>query len=165
MTAPGIRRLFAYNRWANRRLLVAASLLSRDDFSRDLHASYGSVRGTLLHILWGEGRWLQFWKDGSVIPDPDPEQYPNVAALEAAWERIEEGQQTFAAGLTEQQLATTMKVREHEYTLADLVQHLLNHSTYHRGQVAVLLRQIGHRPPATDFRLFLTEARDIGLEV
>jgi uncharacterized damage-inducible protein DinB len=165
MTAPEIRRLFAYNRWANRRLLVAASLLSRDDFSRDMHASYGSVRGTLIHILWGEGRWLQFWKDGSFIPDPDPDEYPNVAALEAAWEQIEEEQQAFAAALTEAKLATTMKVRDNEYTLAELVQHILNHSTYHRGQVAVLLRQIGHRPPSTDFRLFLTEARDIGLEV
>jgi uncharacterized damage-inducible protein DinB len=165
MTPTEVRRLFAYNRWANRRLLVAASLLSRDDFGRDMHASYGSVRGTLIHILWGEGRWLQFWKDGSFIPDPDPDEYPTVAALEAAWEQIEEQQQTFAAALTEQTLAATLNVREQEYTLAELVQHILNHSTYHRGQVAVLLRQIGHRPPSTDFRLFLTEARDIGLEV
>ena len=165
MTAAEVRRLFAYNRWANRRLLVAASLLSRDDFSRDLHASYGSVRGTLIHILWGEGRWLQFWKDGSFIPDADPDEYPTVAALETAWDQIEEEQQAFTATLTDEQLAGTMNVREHTYTLAELVQHTLNHSTYHRGQVAVLLRQIGHRPPSTDFRLFLTEARDIGLEV
>ena len=165
MTPPEIRTLFAYNRWANRRLLVAASLISRDDFSRDMHASFGSVRGTLIHLLWGEGRWLQFWKDGSLIPDADPDEYPNVAALETAWEQIEEAQHAFAADLTDERLASTMKVKENQYTLAELVQHILNHSTYHRGQVALLLRQIGHRPPSTDFRLFLTEARDIGLEI
>lgn len=165
MTPSEVRTLFAYNRWANRRLLVAASLLSRDDFSRELHASFGSVRGTLIHILWGEGRWLQFWKDGSFIPDADPDEYPNVAALETAWERIEEAQQAFASGVTAERLAETLKVRENQYTLAELVQHILNHSTYHRGQVALLLRQIGHHPPSTDFRLFLTEARDIGLVI
>ncbi|MBM3818085.1 MAG: DUF1572 domain-containing protein [Acidimicrobiia bacterium] len=165
MTVPEIRRLFAYNRWANRRLLVAASLLSRDDFSRDLHASFGSVRGTLIHLMWGEGRWLQFWMDGSRAPDPGPDEFATGAELEAAWELIEQQEQVFADSLTEERLARRMKVQEHEYTLAELVHHLLNHSTYHRGQVAVLLRQIGHRPPSTDFRLFLTEARDIGLEV
>lgn len=165
MTSSEVRTFFAYNRWANRRLLVAASLLSRGDFSRDMHASYGSVRGTLIHILWGEGRWLQFWKDGSLIPDADPDEYPDVATLETAWDQIEEAQHAFAAGLTDERLMERLKVRDSEYTLAELVQHILNHSTYHRGQVAVLLRQIGHRPPSTDFRLFLTEARDIGLEI
>ena len=165
MTPADARTLVAYNRWANRRLLVAASLLSRDDFSRDMHASFGSVRGTLIHILWGEGRSLQFWKDGSVISDPAPDEYPTVAAIEAAWDLIEEEQQAFAAALTEQRLAATLQVNDSEYTLGELVQNILNHSTYHRGQVALLLRQIGHRPPSTDYRLFLTEARDIGLEV
>ena len=165
MTSTEVRTLFAYNRWANRRLLVAASLLSRDDFGRDLHASFGSVRGTLIHLLWAEGRWLQFWRDGSFIPAPDPDKFPDVAALETAWDRVEQEQQVFAADMTEERLASTVKVNENTYTLAELVQHILNHSTYHRGQVAVLLRQIGHRPPSTDYRLFLTEARDIGLEV
>ena len=165
MTPAEVRTLFAYNRWANRRLLVASSLLSRDDFSRDLHASFGSVRGTLIHLIWGEGQWLQFWKDGSRAPDPDPGEYTTVAELDAAWELIEQEELAFADGLTQERLAQTMTVKEHEYTIGELVQHVLNHSTYHRGQVAVLLRQIGHRPPSTDFRLFLTEARDIGLEV
>lgn len=165
MTAAEARTLFAYNRWANRRLLVAASLLSRDDFSRDLHASFDSVRGTLFHIVFGEARWLQFWQDGSLFQDPAPEEFPTVAELEAAWDRIEREQQEFASRLTDDRLAGNVRVREHTYTLAELVQHIMNHSTYHRGQVAVLLRQIGHKPPATDYRLFLTEARDIGLEV
>lgn len=165
MTASEIRTLFAYNRWANRRLLVAASLLSRDDFSRDLHASFDSVRGTFIHLLWGEALWLQFWKDGTRIQDPGPGEFPTVAEIEAAWDRIEKEQQEFAAGLTDERMAENRTVRDQTYTLGELVQHLLNHSTYHRGQVAVLLRQIGHKPPATDYRLFLTEARDIGLEV
>lgn len=165
MTPQEVRTLFAYNRWANRRLLVAASLLSRDDFRRDLHASFGSVRGTLVHVLWGERRWLQFWQDGTFIPNVGPDDFPDIAALEAGWDGVEQEQQAFVAGLTDERLAAAMSVRDHAYTLGELIQHILNHSTYHRGQVAVLLRQLGHTPPATDYRLFLTEARDIGLEV
>ena len=45
------------------------------------------------------------------------------------------------------------------YTLGELIQHALNHSTYHRGQAALLLRQLGHVPPFTDYHDFLAEAR------
>jgi uncharacterized damage-inducible protein DinB len=46
-----------------------------------------------------------------------------------------------------------------ELTLAETIHHLLSHSSYHRGQVALLLRQLGHAPPATGFRVFLTATR------
>ena len=159
MNTQVTRTIFAYNRWANRRLLAAASLLPPEEFNRDLHASFGSVRGTLLHILWGERRWLRFWQDGSFMPDAVPEDFPDPAALEAGWASLEQDQQLFEAGLTDELLAAPRRVWDNEYTLGELVQHLLNHSTYHRGQVALLLRQLGQSPPASDYRLFLTEAR------
>ena len=159
MNTQNARTLFAYNRWANRRLLAVASFLPREDFGRDLHASFGSVRGTLLHILWGERRWLHFWQDGSFIPDAVPEDFPDPAALDASWVSLEQEQLLFVAGLTDELLAAPRRVRDNEYPFGELVQHLLNHSTYHRGQVALLLRQLGQSPPATDYRLFLIEAR------
>jgi uncharacterized damage-inducible protein DinB len=45
------------------------------------------------------------------------------------------------------------------YTLGELIHHALNHSTYHRGQVALLLRQLGHTPPFTDYHDFLAKSR------
>jgi uncharacterized damage-inducible protein DinB len=165
MTVNEARRLFAYNRWANRRLLVAASLLVPIDFTRDLHASFGSVRGTLVHILWGERRWLRFWQDGTFIPEVDPDEYEDAAVLQAAWDRVDQEQLSFAADLTDAKLAGRLTVQDQEHTLGDLVRNSIIHSTYHRGQVAAFLRQLGHTPPATDYRLFLAEARDIGLEV
>lgn len=159
MNTQDIRTLFAYDHWANRRLLAAASLLAHQDFSRDLQASFGSVRGTLLHILWGEWRWLRFWQEGSFMPEFAPEDFPDVPALEASWTSLEQEHQAFAAGLTQQLLDASRTVGGKEYTLGELIQHLLNHSTYHRGQVVLLLRQLGVTPPATDYRLFLTEGR------
>ena len=154
-----VQTWFAYNSWANRRVLRVAADLAPEDFARDLNASFGSLQGTLLHILWGEWRWLRFWQSGTLVPELLPAEFPDVPAFEANWTILEEEQRAFAAGLTDERLAAPHTVRDNTYVLADLIQHLLNHSTYHRGQVALLLRQLGRTPPATDYRLFLTEAR------
>ncbi len=159
MNVQDVGTLLSYNRWANERLLDAASRLPAADFTRDLGASFGSVRGTLLHILWGERRWLQFWQEGSFMPEPSVETFPDAAALAAAWSSLDRDRETFAASLTDERLSTFIAVRDQTYTLAELFQHILNHSTYHRGQVALLLRQLGHGPPATDYRHFLSETR------
>jgi uncharacterized damage-inducible protein DinB len=153
-----VATLFAYNAWANRRLLAAAAPLPAEELCRDLGASFGSVNGTLRHILCGEWRWLRFWRDGSLIPELRAEDFPDLAAIEASWPDLEIQQREFAARLTADRLAGTHTIRGHDYTLGDLIHHLLNHSTYHRGQVALLLRLLGQTPPATDYRLFLTDA-------
>ena len=149
---------FAYNKWVNHRLLEAAARLTTESFTKDLNASFGSLRGTLSHMLWGECWWLRFWQDGSLANDL-PKEFPTFEALNARWAQLEQEQESFVAGLTEEQLAAPRRVRDYEYTLGELLHHLLNHSTYYRGQVALLLRQLGETPPATDFRLFLTEVR------
>ena len=162
MTRRELDLYLAYDRWANRRLLQAAGALPADAFSKDLRASFGSVRGTLLHILWGEWGWLHYWRHGGFIPTFPLEDFSTVAALEAKWSELERAQRAFVAGLTDEALLETRAVDEHTYTLGELIHHVLNHSTYHRGQVVLLLRQLGHTPPATDFRLFLTEAQSGG---
>ena len=53
-----VLNLFAYDEWANRRLVDAAAQLTSEEYTQDLGASFGSVRRTLIHIMWGEKRWL-----------------------------------------------------------------------------------------------------------
>ena len=158
MTADEARERFAYNTWANRRLLDAARPLSDDRFTRDTGASFGSIHQTLLHILAGEWKWLRFWRGEPYDQAFVPTDYPTVAALESHWAIIAADQQTFAAHLTEDQLQRPVAARGRTHTLADTIQHLLNHSTYHRGQVVTLLRQGGCRVPSTDFLDFLGDA-------
>jgi uncharacterized damage-inducible protein DinB len=154
-----VERFFAYDQWANRRLVAAAALIPPGDFTRELGASFGSLRGTLLHILWGERRWLQFWVDGSAIPDAIPDAFPDTAALSSSWAVLERERAAFVSELTDARLDAPLTVRSQQFQLRELIQHIANHSTYHRGQVALLLRQLGHTPPATDFRVFLVESR------
>jgi uncharacterized damage-inducible protein DinB len=149
----------AYDQWANRRLLQAAGALRAEAFSRDLGASFGSVQGTLVHILWGEWGWLRYWQDGNFMPEFPLEDFPTVAALDASWSQLEQAQRAFVEGLTDEDLLGHRELDDHTYTLGELIHQTLTHSTYHRGQVAVLLRQLGQSPPATDFRLYLTESR------
>lgn len=159
MNCQELDTYLAYNRWANRRLLRAVGELTPDAFSKDLHASFDSVRGTLVHILWGEWGWLGFWRDVRFIPELPLEDFPTVSALEASWSELEQAQQEYVDTLAEEDLSAQRTVDDYCYTLGELIHHLLNHSTHHRGQVVCLLRQLGATPPATDFRDFLTETR------
>jgi uncharacterized damage-inducible protein DinB len=154
-----VLRFFAYDWWANRRLLAAASRLTPVEFTREMGASFGSVQGTLGHIMKGEARWLHFWVEGSTDWDTPPEDFPDAARLETAWSRLETQRHAFATALGDSQLEAPLTVRGQDFTLAELIHHIVNHSTYHRGQVVLLLRQLGHTPPSTDYRLFLSESR------
>jgi uncharacterized damage-inducible protein DinB len=153
------RSLFGYNRWANRRLLEAVGQLSADEFERDLRASFGSIKGTSRHILWGERAWLGFWREGSFSPNPSPTDLPDLSSIAAEWARLEREQEAFVRGLSDDRLRVSCPVRENDYVLGELIQHALNRSTHHRGQVVLMLRQLGKTPPDTGFRQFLAASR------
>jgi uncharacterized damage-inducible protein DinB len=159
VTVDQLRPLVAFNRWANTRLLQAAAALSVEELERDLRASFGSLQGTLSHILWGERGWLHFWREGTFVPTPTPADYPDFASLRRAWTHHEDMYAAYLHCLTQAQLDAPQTVDADPYTLGELIQHTLDHSTFHRGQVTLLLRQLGHQPPSTGYRAFLTEAR------
>jgi uncharacterized damage-inducible protein DinB len=93
------------------------------------------------------------------VPRPDPGEYPDFASLRSEWIRHEEAYEAYLVGLTQTELDKPRTLDADTYTLGELVQHALNHSTHHRGQATLLLRQLGHVPPSTDFHDFLAEAR------
>lgn len=171
MNKNDIQLLYEYDRWANNRVLQAVSALSAEQFTRDLGGSFRSVRGTLLHIISGDWGWLAYWKELSPSSDFvtdlrkrrdvlfNPEVYPNVAAVQLKWAEVEKEQAEFVNRVTDEALEKTLPLRATQVRLVHLMQHLANHSTYHRGQVAMMMRQLGAEPPATDFHLFLVEGR------
>lgn len=158
-TVGQLRSLVAYNTWANGRLLEAAGKASPEQLSGDMKASFGSLLGTLVHIVWGERRWLQFWRTGELLPEPEAGEIPDLPTLVSRWETHDGDYSGYLRGLTPAELEAPRAVGPNTYALGELVHHILNHSSYHRGQVALLLRQLGHEPPSTDYRLFLTVTR------
>lgn len=162
MNTKDIRTLYTFNSWANQRLTVVAGLLDPDEFTRDLKTSYGSVKGTLVHILWGEWIWLQRWRGESPKRIFLPEEFADLPAIETQWNSLQRDQHAFIADLTDERLADAisyenLRGERWEYSLGHMMQHIVNHSSYHRGQVVTLLRQLGKTPPSTDFLLFFDE--------
>jgi uncharacterized damage-inducible protein DinB len=169
MTKDDIQLLFEYDRWANYRVLQAASTLSPEQFTRDLGGSFRSVRDTLVHIIAGEWGWLTYWKSTShssaFLTDLwdrvdtlfRPDAFPDVTAVRMKWVDVEKEQTEFVTSVTEEALGSSFPVRTTQLSLARLMQHLANHSTYHRGQVSLMMRQLHAEPAPTDFALFLLE--------
>jgi uncharacterized damage-inducible protein DinB len=171
MTRADIQLLYEYDRWANNRVLQAASALSAEAFTRDLGGSFRSVRDTLVHIIGGEWIWLAYWRTPPHNPTElanlrtrrdalfNPHAFPNIGAVRLKWSEIEKEQTEFVDQVTNELLERMLPFRTTQVRLAYLMQHLANHSTYHRGQVALMMRQLASEPATTDFHVFLAEGR------
>ena len=154
MTADETRELFGYNSWANRLLFDAAATLSDELYHRDLKSSFGGIHGTLAHIVWAEQLWLCRWLGRSNPAVPQGRDLGSLAAVRARWEEVEAERRAFLHGLSDAGLAETRTVKpstggEFRHSFAEMVRHVVDHSSYHRGQVVTMLRQVGVAPPTT----------------
>jgi uncharacterized damage-inducible protein DinB len=171
MTKDDIQLLYEFDRWANDRVLQAVSTLSVEEFTRDPGGSFRSVRDTLVHIVGSERSWLTCWKKPSpssaFVDDVwtrhdalfNPNEFPDLAAVQLKWAEVEREQVDFVNRVTNESLGRMIPVRTTQISLAHSMQHLANHSSYHRGQVALMMRQLAATPLATDFAMFLMEGR------
>ena len=170
MNKDDIHLLYEYDRWANNRVLQSATALSAEQFTRDLGGAFCSVRDTLVHIIGGEWIWLAYWRESShsstFLTDLrtrrdalfNPHAFPNIAEVKLKWAEVEKEQVEFMNHVTNEFLEKVLPFRTTtQIRLAHLMQHLANHSTYHRGQVSLMMRQLAAGPVATDFALFLLE--------
>ncbi len=154
--------LLDYSSWANKRLLGAVAQLDSDQFMRALGGSFGSLQGTLTHMLWAEWLWLERWQGRSPMEVFSPATFPSVDSLEARWNQVQSAQEAFLSTLAPDQLQrvvryTNRKGETWEYPLWRQIHHAFNHSTYHRGQLTHMLRALGVRPVSTDFLVFRDE--------
>ena len=162
MTPEDIRTLYDYNAWANHRQLEVASKLTAEQFAKPLGSSFGSVRDTLAHIYGAEWLWLERFQGRSPASLPDAAQFSDAATLEARWNEFEPRLLNFVGGLTQADLDRvmeykTLKFGVYKNPLWQSMQHVVNHGTYHRGQVATMLRQHGSKPILTDLMHFYRE--------
>jgi len=153
-----VARLFAYNRWANARAFEGTAALTAEELSRSVGGSFTSVLGTLMHLVGAEWVWLERWHGRS--PRALPSDFTSVQDLRGRLTAVEEGQTAILSGLTPERLAAKITYvnfagQTFVYALGEAMVHLVNHGTYHRGQVATLLRQLGKKPLSSDYLLYL----------
>jgi uncharacterized damage-inducible protein DinB len=162
MTVDDFRLLYEYNSWANRRTLDSCTPLTPEQFTRDMVSSFRSVRDTLAHIYGAEWLWLERWCERIPNALPSSADFPDLDALRARWEELERNLGTFIDSLTPAGLQRVIKYKNTRGTpfegpLEPMLSHVVNHGTYHRGQVVTLLRQLGAKPVATDLIAFHRE--------
>ena len=154
--------LYDFNAWANHRSMEAASALTPEQFTKPLGSSFSSVRDTLAHICGAEWIWLERFQGRSPSSLPDASQFPDVASLQARWDELEGRLLKFVHGLTQEDLDRvleykTLKFGVYQNPLWQSLQHVVNHGSYHRGQVTTMLRQHGAQPILTDLMHYYRE--------
>lgn len=160
MTRAELLDLIAYSDWATDRL--AESVRTMPDDRRRLRddSAFGSLLGTFAHLVGAEWVWLQRWQGTSVTAPPAWTGEANFDQLVERLRDIQSERRELLGALDDAELLRPLAYRTfagtaHENTIGDLVRHVVNHGTYHRGQLSMRIRQLGHQPPSTDYIAWL----------
>jgi uncharacterized damage-inducible protein DinB len=180
MNTADVQTLYAYNRWANLRMFSVLEKLSHEQLTAVRQSSFPSIQESVLHIVAAEWLWLKRWKGSSpraTVADTTQasamgsamsnggvtvETLATLSGLRSFADSIERERQEFLSSLDDDALQSRLKYtdmggKDFSMPLAYLLQHLVNHGTYHRGQVTTLLRQAGGETVAFDLLFFIRE--------
>jgi len=156
------RMFAAYNRWANGRLYDAAELLSDEEWERDVRAFFGSMRGTLNHVLVADRIWMnRFTGTGETHTVLSEVPHPHFGDLRTKRGEMDQRIVDYADTLTEDALAGLFSYtpvtnpKEVTQPLTPALAHFFNHQTHHRGHAHMILSVLGHEPPPLDLIYFL----------
>lgn len=167
ITPDYCRMMARYNAWQNNGLMTLLDAVADDQLRADRGAFFGSILGTLNHLLWADLVWLHRLT-GSEMPKGAIKDSPDLTPTAAAWAALRDqtdGRISLWAGLLSEvdlhgDLAWYSGAVGRNVTAAigKVVVHLFNHQTHHRGQVHAMLTAVGLYPQATD--LFLMPDKD-----
>jgi uncharacterized damage-inducible protein DinB len=159
-----MRELFAFNAWANHKIIGAAEALTAEQFTKAMGSSFSSVRDTLVHIWAVEWIWLERLQGRSSSGFPDAKEFADLASMRGRWAQIEKHWLEYVSRLDESELEEEVDYKTMSFGPArnprwQMMQHVVNHSTYHRGQVTTMLRQLGAKGVGTDLITFYRERK------
>ena len=155
MNSAEIYELYSYNNWANEKLLEFVGTLDLGDFNRDLLNSFSSIRDTVVHILGAEELWLSRWmgEEGRVLLDAST--FPDVKSVNNRWSVHRPNINSFVSSMTDDHLTRFISYKNlkgiaYSLELWKQMLHMINHSSYHRGQIITMCRQLNLQPPSLD---------------
>ena len=151
MNLQDLRTLLDYHYWARDRLLDALEPLTAEQFNRDLGSRFKSIRETVVHTYAAEWAWHSRWQGESPTALMTSEPFPDIAAIRRVWSDHEKKMRAFLEGLGEDGVARVVEYKllsgqPGSSPLWQMLQHVVNHASYHRGQVTTMLRQLGEKP-------------------
>ena len=157
-----LRNHIEYTAWATNRLVGAASGLSAEELNRDFSTADRSVLGTLVHVFAADRVWL-----GRIHGNPparfiDPEHDMHLVVLQTDWPELLQRWKEWVSTLTEESSAAKISYKDlkgnpHSTPAWQIILHVVNHGTHHRGQAAGFLRAMGRTPPPLDLIAYYRE--------
>ena len=165
MNLAYLQTLLDYHYWARDIVLDAVTELPRDQFTTPVESSFRSVRDTVAHIYAADAIWYMRWLGQAPTSLISYDQFADATSIRTAWKDLETNVRQFVGNLGE---AGVNKL--FDYTLLSgapdtapfwqMLVHVVNHASYHRGQVTTLMRQLGAHPPKpTDMIAFFRTRR------
>jgi uncharacterized damage-inducible protein DinB len=166
MTVKDLEVFYDYGYWANRKLFDVIAQLTPEQFTQAVAGSYGSIRNTMVHVLSAEAGWLDRCGGPKRGPRLNPADFPTAESVIQAWNRVETQVREFLARLKDEDLARhaeypTERSGKVSMPVGELMQHAANHAVHHRGQIALLLRLLGHAPGNFDILFYFAEKRGV----
>jgi uncharacterized damage-inducible protein DinB len=151
MTVDDLNTLLDFHYWARDRVLDAAGRLTPEQFARDMGSSFKSVRDTLVHLYSADWGWYQLWQGVAATSPPPSSQLSDIDAIRRAWTEHESAMRAFVESLGEEDVNRVIEFltpsgSTSAFPIGQMVQHLVNHGTYHRGQLTTMFRQLGVEP-------------------
>jgi uncharacterized damage-inducible protein DinB len=166
MTVKDLQTLYDYGYWADRKLFEVISRIPPEQFTQSVGGSFGSIRNTVVHIMSAEWGWLERCGGAKRGPKLNGADYPTVESVTETSNKIEKHVREFLATLKDDDVARDAeylndKGEKRAMPLGELMQHAANHGTHHRGQVAMLLRMLGHTPGNIDILFYYAEKHGV----
>ena len=157
MTFDDVQTLVDYHYWARDRLFPAVEALSEEQLRRPLGNSFSSVFDTVVHLCGADWIWRSRWEGLSPMSLPSPDTYDDLAHVHTAWQDEERRIRAIVNRLGPEGVTRLIEYqgwdgRHQAQPFWQMLQHLVNHGSYHRGQVTTLLRQMSV-PPAESMDL------------
>ena len=154
VTTETLRSHLNYSAWASRLLVESAAQLSEDELIRDFKTSDKSVLGTLVHVFAADRIWLDRLESRPKQPFVSDSDY-SLNVLQNEWPALQDRWTNWIAGLTDAMVYDVLRYsdlrgNQWEQPIWQIVLHVVNHGSHHRGQVSGFLRAMGRTPPACD---------------
>ena len=161
-----LRFLYAYNHWANQRILDTCAQLTQEEFLRGEGSSTAnpSIRDTLVHTMGAQEIWLARWGGVSPTRVLDPKDFGTLALVREYWDQVEQHTRGFLAAVEENVLQemmhyTNTRGQPFVYLRWQTMVHQVNHATQHRSEIALLLTQMNHSPGDLDLLVYMDVVR------
>jgi len=151
MNLQDLNTLLDYNYWARDRMYEVLEPLTPEQATRDLGGSFGSIHDTVAHLYAAEIVWYSRWQGESPMSLITGDAFTDLAAIRRAWLEHETKMRAFVNEIGEAGIGRIFEFRmfSGQPTASpfwQMLQHLVNHGSYHRGQVTTKLRQLGAGP-------------------